>query len=156
MFYIDSKQTCIDFNLIFIFITLISYTNHSRLSLIRNKCENLGLKSENYAYFKKRMRQISHSRMCVRKNCPGKPFWGKPQNYWSSQTYLANLVSACNKLQLKILKIWLHIRIPRPRFIFVNLYKISLLSLKDPPFMQKKFFWIKTGYPPPHQGWSGQ
>ena len=38
MFYIDSRQIRIDLNLIFMFIIRISYTNHSRLSLIRIKC----------------------------------------------------------------------------------------------------------------------
>ena len=73
--------------------------------------------------------------MCAGKNYPGKPFWETPKLLVNWDISLKQICFWMQKLELRILKIWLQIRIPRPQFNVVNLYNMSLLSLNDPSFI---------------------
>ena len=95
MFYIDSRQIRIDLNLIFMFIIRISYTNHSRLSLIRNQCVKPRTSAREFMCTSKSEWGKSVIIECVQGRIILANLFGKLQNYWSTETYLSNLASGC-------------------------------------------------------------
>ena len=127
------------------------------LNIELNKCENLGLKSESYVYFKKWMRQISHSRMCARKKYLGKPFWETPTLLviWDISMHLVSGCSFCTFWDLfqamfcYKATIWFKTNI-RFRISVKNWVDLYMLWI----ILRKKFFFQKSLYSPSGMVWS--